>query len=476
MIPELIEKVFVINLKSCHDRKEHIKCEFQSKNITNYEFFEATDKDSVEVQELMKTTFVKKFPPCFRCNKNVCKCQNNVLINCQIGNWCSFINIMKHIIQNDYKGLIMVCEDDVKFTDNGIDILNKAITKKNLEKFNTCFEKPILIRLGSGFGPKHNLNHPPKLTKDTIMSNPCFLCNKNFSQSFIKNLKQINTTSDIYIHTNLPQLDKSIQAFTVLPQPIYELSCGKFKKFKSEIHPKGLNSEDIIRQQKHFQRIEYKDFLCIGHPRCGTTSISYYLKQMGYDVGHENMGKDGVSSWLLSVDDNNYPYGNIKEKFRYYFKNIIHVIRNPYDAIPSIILENKYTPNNSSYKFKKKHIKKILNIDLPEIDFDNVSLYTETELAIKTFIYWNQICELSHPTIVCKIEDITPLQVFNSKKNTIDLTKQNSNKKYVGKQYNKPIITNDMYDKIDDHLKEELINFCNKYEYHQPHFSENDNK
>jgi hypothetical protein len=297
------------------------------------------------------------------------------------------------------------------------------------------------------------------------MSNPCFICNKYYAESFIKNLKIINTTSDVFIHRNILSLDQSIQSFTILPQPIYELSCGKFKKFKSEIHPTGLDKEDKIKQQNHFNRIEYKDFLCIGHPICGTTSMSYYLTQMGYDIEHENMGKDGVSSWMLAVEDESYPWGNVKEKFRYYFKNVIHVVRNPFDSIPSIILENKYSPDNISYKFRKKHIKKILNIDLPDVDINNISILDETELAIKTFIYWNKICELSNPETICKIEDISSIQKFNTKNITLDKSRKNSNNNFAGKVYDKPIITTDIYEKIDDNLKQELQNFCKKYDY-----------
>jgi FkbM family methyltransferase len=474
----LINKIYVINLKSCYDRKKHIEEEFKRLKINNYEIFEATDKDSLQVKEMMKTDFVKKFPPCFRCNKNKCRCSNNILIKHQIGNWCSFINVMNDIIKNDYKGLIMICEDDIKFTNNGMDILNKMTTKDNLEKYNISFEKPILIRAGSGFNKNHSLKHSPKLIRKDTMSNPCFICNKYYAKSFIKNLKIINTTSDVFIHRNILSLDKTIQSFTILPQPIYELSCGKFKKFKSEIHPKGLDNKDKIEAKNHFKRVEYKDFLCIGHPRCGTTSISYYLTQMGYNVGHENMGENGVSSWVLAVEDENYPLGNIKEKFRYYFKNVIHVVRNPYDAIPSIILENKYSPGNKSYKFKKKHIKKNLNINLPDFDFNNLSLLDETELAIKTFIYWNKICELCKPETICKIEDISSLQKFNTKNITLDKSKKNSNKLYLGKVYEKPYITNDIYEKIDANLKQELKFFCKKYDYEYllDKYQSNDNK
>ena len=463
MIPKLINKIYVINLKTSYDRKKHIEQEFKRLNITNFEIFEATDKDSIQVQDMMKTDYVKKFPPCFRCNKNKCKCSNNILIKHQIGNWCSFINVMKDIIEKDYKHLIMICEDDIKFTDDGMDILNKMITRDNLDKYKVRFDKPILIRAEQRgkFPPLNNL----KLTKKISMSNACFIVNKSYAKSFINNLKIIDRTSDMYLQKKLLKLDKQIQHFTIEPSPTHQLSSGIYKKLKSEIHPKGLNKEDKIKQIKHIKRVEYKDFLCIGHPRCGTTSISYYLKEMGYNVEHENMGKDGVSSWMLAVEDESYPWGNVKKKFQYYFKNIIHVVRNPFDAIPSIILENKYSPDNKSYRFRKKHIKKNLNIDLPDANFNNFSLLDDIELAIKTFIYWNKICELCKPETICKIEDISSLQKFNIKNKPLDTTKKNSNNKYAGKVYKKPIISKDIYEKIDDTLKQELQYFCKKYDY-----------
>ena len=141
--------------------------------------------------------------------------------------------------------------------------------------------------------------------------------------------------------------------------------------------------------------MEDKKILCIGHPRCGTTSLSYYLNQMGYKIGHENMGRDGTSSWLLAVKDNKYPYGNVINIESYKFEKIIHVVRNPFDAIPSIILENKYSPSNKSYNFRRKHINNVFNINLPEIDINKITLLEDIEIAIKTYIYWNKLCELN---------------------------------------------------------------------------------
>ena len=259
MIPKLIGKVYVINLKSCTDRKKHIQQEFDG-IIDNYEIFEATDKDDEEVTNMMKTDFVKKFPPCFRCGKNRCDCANNVLIKHQIGNWCSFINVMRDIVKNSDKDLTMICEDDVKFAKGGIGILNKMITRNNLEKYNVNFKKPILIRAEQrGISPPLN---DLKLTKKITMSNACFLVNTRYAKSFLKNLKIIDTTSDIYLHQRILKYDKNIQHFTIEPSPTYQLSDNKDNpKFASQIHPKGINEEDKLRAKNHIKRIEYDDYI-----------------------------------------------------------------------------------------------------------------------------------------------------------------------------------------------------------------------
>ena len=130
----IISKIFVINLEKSIDRKAHIVDEFERIGIKDYEFFKAVDKDSNQVKDLMISNFVKKFPPCFRCGKNKCRCQNNVLIKHQIGNWCSFINLMKKIIENKYNDLIMICEDDIKFADKYKVILDSLININNFKK------------------------------------------------------------------------------------------------------------------------------------------------------------------------------------------------------------------------------------------------------------------------------------------------------------------------------------------------------
>lgn len=467
MISKKIKKIYVINLKRCKKRKRHIIQEFSKHKIKNYQFFRATNKDDDEVKRIMNTDFVKKYPPCFRCNKNSCDCTNNVLIKHQIGNWCSYINVMKEIIKNNQQGLIMICEDDIKFTPNGIKTINEMLTPTNFKKYNISMDKPILIRAGRGHCPLHSLKDKPSLSKQGMMSNPCFIINIGYAKSFIDNLKQIDATSDMYIHSRLVKTDTTIQAHSILPIPVYDLSTRKFKKFRSEIHPKGLNKRDKQRDKQHIKKIKHREFLCVGHPRCGTASMSKYLSTMGHEVGHEHMKRNGISSWMLAVDDINYPWGdtNIDRK-RFYFAHIIHIVRNPINAIPSIVLENKHSPNNKSYIFRRRHIKRQLNISLPPAKkLINSPELNQIEVAIKTFIYWNKICEQLNPDIVCKIEDLTPIQRFNKRNVKTEQIHHNSSKKYGGVVHRKPSISPQIYEKINKQLLKKLNDFCTKYGY-----------
>ena len=475
---KIFDHIYVINLESSIERKNHIVKELERVGIEKYEIFNATDKDSDEVLKLMESHFVMKFPPCFRCRKNECNCNNNVLIKQQIGIWCSLMNIWKDIIKNGYQNSL-ICEDDIKFTDNHRHVFDILLNENTFKKYNIDSTRPLLIRVGSGYSNLHEDKRDPFFTNDIIMSGPCFAVNIEMAKILLDNLEKIVTTPDIYVHRDILKVDENIQHFTMIPQPVYELSTGKFAKFYSEIHPKLIDDIDIERDKSHIKRIEYKKILCIGHPRCGTGYTANFLNKLGLNVGHENMMSDGVSSWMLAANDENYPWGDIKNKDRYYFANTIHVIRNPFEAIPAIILENRYTPDNKSYKFRKKHIENYFDIELLSFEDD---FKTQLEMAVQTFIYWNKMVENQKPDFVFRIEydhenlisylTNTKL-VVNSKMPDNVHEKINSNKLYQGKKHEKPIVSTNDYLQLSPDLLNELILFCEKYGYEHFLYSSN---
>ena len=170
----IFDKIYVINLKKSEDRRQHIINEFNRVGIEKYEFFEATPHDSEEAINLMNSSLVKKFPSCFRCNQKRCDCENNYLTPFQIANWCSFINIFKDIIKNNYN-FVLICEDDIVFTSQYERIINRLLNVFTFKEYNINMNKPLLIRLGTAFNPyNHNSKDIPRYIKNFSLCNPCF--------------------------------------------------------------------------------------------------------------------------------------------------------------------------------------------------------------------------------------------------------------------------------------------------------------
>lgn len=460
-----IDKTYIINLPSEDSRREHIIQEVERFGLRNYEVIEALTPDSPLVKELFESDMVLKFPPCFRCKKNRCACDNNILIPPQIANWCSYLTVLKTILKSDDK-FFLVCEDDIAFTDRAQSIFQALLSHKTFEQYDIHVDKPLLIGIGKTWGSDHERTHPPYLSHEIAMCNPCFFLNREMAELLVQSLKRIEYTSDTFIH-EIVASTAECQNFIMKPSPVYDLSTGPKAKFHSTIHPKGIDESDRVREKEHIKRVEYKEFLCIGHPRCGTGFIPEVLKAMRYEVGHEYMGYNGISSWMVAVDDV-YPYGNFQSdafSARYYFEHIIHVIRNPWDAIPSIIRENRHSPHFCSYLFRRKHI----GSALPAEYHQDFSLREEVEIAIESYLSWNALCERRNPTITLRLEhDLPKLQSLLNTWLDEDCIKnlfRNENKPYGGKYYEKPTLEPGDFREIRSSLLERLIHFCEIHNY-----------
>ena len=179
-----------------------------------------------------------------------------------------------------------------------------------------------------------------------------------------------------------------------------------------------------------------------------------------------------MSNWMSSVYSYYYPWGNFgyfnnNNIENYYFDNIIHLIRNPFDLIPSIIIENRCCEKYISYNYRKLYIKNILNINLPEYT-NNLSILDEIEIAIKIFLYWAKLCE-KICTFTVKIENLEILNKFNKNNINIDNFKNikyNSHEiKYSTQNIIKPNIDIETLNKININIKNKLKFFCEKYNY-----------
>jgi len=424
---------------------------------------------------MMYIDFVFQYPPCFRCRKIECACPNNILIKHQIGNWCSFIHLFKEVVKHRYK-LCLICEDDLKFTDDYKEILMPLLNEDNFKKHNFDYTKPLLIRLSCRYGPLHDDKGAPRFTQDITWSNSCFAINFQMAQSILDNLKKIEHTSDVYFHRDVLKLDNTIQHFTVVPPPAFDISSGRYpesyqEKFYSEIHPKRIDDFDIKRDDEHIKRIEYKKLLCLSHPGSGAKYAIDFFNKLGLNIGLENMEKDGLANWMLAVNAKRYPWGNVTNRSRYYFANTIHVIKNPFAAIPGIILDNHRTMNKRSYQFKREHIQKELNIALPETEKDQVSPLVT---AVQSFIYWNKIIENKKPDFVFRVDhDQENMANFLRDKKLIPEAGMSRNAYHETlEKHPKQTISENEYKALPPNLIEELILFCEKYNYY--HFFKED--
>src|SRR5689334_22854394 len=59
-----------------------------------------------------------------------------------------------------------------------------------------------------------------------------------------------------------------------------------------------------------FRTRHHRAIIITGHPRCGTASAHALCQKLGLDVGGEEVGADGISSWMMAVDDRYHPYGD----------------------------------------------------------------------------------------------------------------------------------------------------------------------
>jgi hypothetical protein len=87
--------------------------------------------------------------------------------------------------------------------------------------------------------------------------------------------------------------------------------------------------------------MERKKLLITGCGRSGTMYAAEVWRSLGLDIRHErpisphgSMGRDGVSSWFLTVDDPHPPFGPSAAGYEFDF--VLHLVRHPLKVIPSV--------------------------------------------------------------------------------------------------------------------------------------------
>ncbi|MGB3516787.1 MAG: glycosyltransferase family 25 protein [Elainellaceae cyanobacterium] len=480
-LTDWFDDIVCLSLPASLDRREHIRQHFEAIGIQRYRFFDAIASDAPIVEDYYWQERVKRYPDCFRCHKLECgkdDC-NNVLLPSQVATWLSHQAVWELIRDQGWKNALIV-EDDILFNDHAPLVLQQLVAT---DEFTQHFQsdRPCLLRLGWRLRDDHQYHGTVELSTTLIrMSNPCYAINRAMAIALIDQVKKVDTTVDVYVHR---QVAPQYHNYTVVPPFAHEHSAST-GAMASLIHPKQQHVDYLVQQQadeatiraakqsmeQHVKHAIIRDVLCVGHPRCGSGYMSQLLSAFGLEVGHERMEAQGISSWMFAVDDARYPYG--KDKYarsrRYtHFRQIIHHVRSPLDAIPSLLVENQYS--ETSFAFRQKHIQRYFGLDLATL--------SPMDAAVATFIYWSRIIELMKPDLTIRIEDDQrKLFRFLKRKKLVDEARKfteieapsktiNTRKPYKGKIIEKPVLSPEDWHSISDFLKSELRFFCKKHNY-----------
>lgn len=113
----------------------------------------------------------------------------------------------------------------------------------------------------------------------------------------------------------------------------------------------------------------------IGCGRSGTTYTSKLFKAFGYSVGHEALGKHGISSWCLVPDTRQRCWGPSLRELARLKLPFVHQVRHPLKVIASIA-----TFGSHSWEFISNFI---------PIEKDD----TLTQMCMKYWYHWNLLAE-----------------------------------------------------------------------------------
>ena len=462
--------VYCVSLSNSVARRKHIEEELNKHNINNYEFVDATGKNDHVVEEAYQNGMVKLFPSCFRCGRNVCECDNNVLIPTQVATFFSHMRGWE-IIAKKTAGFFLIIEDDIKF--NWYYRLLRPFVYIRINRYaKKCLGKPLLIRLAWAHNEEHKLQKIKFVADLVKMSNPMYAINPEMARALLDEFKIIDTTVDVYAHK---QIAPKYTNLTLLPPLAHELSYS-FGAVESLVRPRskrikelekqtdGSTKEELDGYDLHVDKAVTRKLLAIGHPRTGSGYLSQLLNSYGLNIDHEKMGDDGIVSWMFSVYDLNNPFSlNMYAVSKYYvsFEHTIMFARDPLTAIPSIMRENR--SSDVSFEFRAKHILKNFQVDIREIN-------NEFEQAIETYYLWSKLAiEINKPSLFVRVEQDEDVLLEFLKKNNFDVSIEcekkpgkdvNANKLYKGKAVNKPQLQYDDWLQLDDVWKKKVNELC----------------
>ncbi len=401
------DEVYCLTLEGDTDRQRHVSAELCGAGLSGFRFIDGIKADSEQVREAFRSRQVQTFPPCFRCGLVACGSEdcNNVLIEPQVGCFLSYLKVFSTAAASNAATFLSV-EDDVKFHDYAQPLAAAALGRAKLEALGFFSGEPCLIGLGRGAAP----GEAPRfdggfefVSRRKLPQNPCFAFNHAFATLALARFRKISHTADVYIHF---ELSEDARHYSLEPPLSYELSTST-GALPSRIHPKRARFENTSNSEeeragardafdKHLKHVRRVPLAVIGIPRGGTGYMAHALGRFGIDVGHEAIGADGISSWMFAVGDVDLPFGAAghARNSRFVFADtVIAVVRTAPQAVFATQIEN--AKNIQSYAFRRRWIKRLLDIDLD-------SFGTDFDRALAAYVFWYRLVMLRGPVaFVC---------------------------------------------------------------------------
>lgn len=198
--------------------------------------------------------------------------------------------------------------------------------------------------------------------------------------------------------------------------------------------------------------MEKKKFLIIGHPRSGTAYMAYLFNLLGFNIGHETMGVDGISSWMFAVKANQVYTDESLNRKNFDFEYIIMNIRNPLKIVSSTY----YSENTSkiSLSFRRQFV-----------DLANLNNY---EMAVKSVVTWYQLIEEQKPDLIIKIDRQPVYRLYDflaSIDDSIQIPPKELSNHKVNTRKHPDLTINTLKENCQQKLYQQFINLYNRYEY-----------
>lgn len=140
----------------------------------------------------------------------------------------------------------------------------------------------------------------------------------------------------------------------------------------------------------------------LGHPRCGTGFTASLLQQNGLEVGHEEIGADGIVSWMQVARRGSSPWGATLTDYPPE-ATLFLVARSPLGALNSVATENQQI---RSIGFRAEVIWEQCGVDI--FAHDNQSgdpaIYDFLGWAVMSLAHWYDLCLTQNPAMVYRVE------------------------------------------------------------------------